>query len=529
MSIIISNIRYDINDTEDIAINKAVQKLGVNKSQIKKAYLYKKSLDARRKGNFAFVASVVVDLVEKEAEIVKAISDPFVMYKEKSELQFQFGNEKINGPIVIIGFGPAGIFAAYILSKLGYNPIVFEQGGDMDSRVQSVNRFWSAGILDEQCNVQFGEGGAGTFSDGKLTTRISDSRCEYVLQEFVKHGAPKDILTKAKPHIGTDKLRDVIKSMRNEIIQNGGQVHFHNKLNEIKIENNAVTSIVVDNQEIQTENIILAIGHSSRDTFQMLFDKGVHIESKNFSVGVRIEQLQTTIDRGLYGDLAGHRNLPVGEYQLSHRIGNQCVYTFCMCPGGFVVPSSSEANTVVVNGMSEHARDGKNANSALVVSVDKTDFGEHPLSGMHFQKELERKAFVMAGSNYKAPAMTVKQFLNREKHLKLGKVIPTYQLGIESCDFYQLFPEHITKMLQIGLQKFDRKLLGFSQADGILTGVETRTSSPIRITRNEEMMSVNIKGLYPCGEGAGYAGGIMSAAVDGIRVAQQIIAKYKHS
>jgi uncharacterized FAD-dependent dehydrogenase len=527
MSILISNIRYDINDPEEVAISKAINNLSISKSLVKNAYIYKKSLDARRKGNFSFVASVVLELKEKEAEIAKAISDPFVMYKEKSNLVFECGNEPQNGPIVIIGFGPAGIFAAYTLSKHGYNPIVFEQGGDMDSRVEAVNQFWNLGQLDEKCNVQFGEGGAGTFSDGKLTTRISDNRCEYVLEEFVKHGAPENIRTKAKPHIGTDKLRNVIKSMRNEIINNGGQVHFNKKLDEIKIENNCVKSIIVDGQEIQTENVILAIGHSSRDTFQMLFDKGVNIESKNFSVGVRIEQLQTTINRGLYGELAGHKNLPVGEYQLSHRMGNQCVYTFCMCPGGFVVPSSSSENSVVVNGMSEYARDGENANSALVVSVDKTDYGLHPLGGMQFQANLEQKAFQMGGSNYKAPAMTVKEFINRENKLKIGKVTPSYALGVESCNFDQLFPENITKMMRIGLLNFNNKLPGFSDGDGILTGVETRTSSPIRILRNEDMMSTNIKGLYPCGEGAGYAGGIMSAAVDGIKIAQQIAAKYK--
>ncbi|WMJ23370.1 NAD(P)/FAD-dependent oxidoreductase [Paludicola sp. MB14-C6] len=527
MSIIISNIRYDINDSEEIAINKAISKLKVKKTLVKKAHIYKKSLDARRKGNFSFVASVVIELTEKEAEIVKAISDPFVMYKEKLELEFCCGIEQLKGPIVIIGFGPAGIFAAYTLAKLGYNPIVFEQGGDIDSRVNSVNRFWTLGQLDEKCNVQFGEGGAGTFSDGKLTTRISDNRCEYVLEEFVKHGAPENILTKSKPHIGTDKLRAVIKSMRNSIIENGGQVYFHKKLNEISIENNCIKSIVVDGQEMQTENVILAIGHSSRDTFQMLFEKGVNIESKNFSVGVRIEQLQTTINRGLYGELAGHKNLPVGEYQLSHKIGNQCVYTFCMCPGGYVVPSSSSENSVVVNGMSEYARDGKNSNSALVVSVDKSDFGLHPLDGMHFQAKLEQKAFQMGGGKYKAPAMSVKEFINQEHKLKLGEVNPTYALGVESCNFDKLFPSNISKMLRIGLQNFNTKLPGFSNDQGILTGVETRTSSPIRVLRNDELMSTNVKGLYPCGEGAGYAGGIMSAAVDGIKVAQQIASKYK--
>ncbi len=316
--------------------------------------------------------------------------------------------------------------------------------------------------------------------------------------------------------------------MRKEIIQNGGQVHFNHNLEDIIIKNGAVHSVIVGGNEIRTDNVILAVGHSSRDTFKMLHEREVEMENKNFSVGVRIEQLQSTIDKGLYGDLAGHKNLPTGEYQLSHKMGNQCVYTFCMCPGGFVVPSSSSDNTVVTNGMSEHARDGKNANSALVVSVSKDDFGNKPLDGMLFQEHLEKTAFSKGGSNYKAPAMTVKEFINHETKMKLKSVSPTYQLGVTDANFDQIFPNHITKMLRVGLSVFSRKLPGFSNDDGILTGVETRTSSPIRILRDDSFSSINVKGLYPCGEGAGYAGGIMSAAVDGIKVAQQIASIYSN-
>lgn len=526
MSIIVSNIRIGLNDSDKVAIDNAINKINTPLSNIKKAYLYKKSLDARRRNNITFVTSVIIDLYEKEAEAVKAASDPFVMYRHKKEIEFLKGNETLQNPIVIIGFGPAGIFSAYVLSMLGYNPIVFERGSSIEDRVSYISDFWNNGVLNEKSNVQFGEGGAGTFSDGKLTTRISDSRCEYVLEQFVKHGAPKEILTTAKPHIGTDKLRDVIVSMRKEIIKNGGQVYFNHNLEDIVVKNGAVSSVIVSGNEIQTDNVLLCIGHSSRDTFKMLHEKQVEIENKNFSVGVRIEQLQTTIDKGLYRDLAGHKNLPTGEYQLSHRLGNQCVYTFCMCPGGYVVPSSSSENTVVTNGMSEHARDGKNANSALVVSVDKNDFGNNPLDGMRFQEMLENKAFISGGSNYKAPAVTIKEFLNNQAKLNIKNVNPTYSLGVTGADFDKIFPSNIIKMLRVGLNVFDKKINGFALGEGILTGVETRTSSPIRILRDENYMSLNIKGLYPCGEGAGYAGGIMSAAVDGIKIAQQIASIY---
>ncbi len=527
MSIIISNIRIGIDEPDDTAISIAINHLNLQKTSIKKAYIYKKSLDARRKGNVSFVTSVVIDLFEKEAIIVNNISNSNVMYKEKKEIKFSHGNKPLDHPIVVIGFGPAGLFAAHTLAKLGYKPIVFEKGNDLDTRVNNVNQFWKHGVLNSSSNVQFGEGGAGTFSDGKLTTRISDSRCEYILEQFVKNGAPEDILVTSKPHIGTDKLRNVIKSIREDIIKNGGEVHFNKNLDDIIIKNNSIYSVVVNGEEIRTDNVILAIGHSSRDTFKMLYNKSIAIENKSFSVGVRVEQLQTTIEKGLYGDLAGHKKLPKGEYQLSHKMGDKCVYTFCMCPGGFVVPSSSCENTVVTNGMSEHARDGINANSALVVSVNENDFGKKPLDGMLFQQALEESAFKMGGSNYKAPAITVKEFMEHKNSLHIKNVTPTYSVGVTSANFDNIFSENITKMLRIGLKTFNNKIKGFADDDGILTGVETRTSSPIRILRNEEFCSINVKGLYPCGEGAGYAGGIMSAAVDGIKVAQQISSIYK--
>lgn len=530
MSIIVSNIRIGLDEPENTAVDIAIKKLNIEKSLIKNSYIYKKSLDARRRTNVSFVTSVLIDLIDKEAETVKAVSDPFVSYKEKLPLNMPQGKEKLERPIVIIGFGPAGLFAANALSELGYNPIVFEMGSDIDARVHAIEQFWKQGILNEKSNVQFGEGGAGTFSDGKLTTRISDSRCDYILEKFVENGAPKEILSTAKPHIGTDKLRNVIKSMRQNIIKNGGEVHFNKTLEDIKIKNDTVEAVVINGEIIETNNVILAVGHSSRDTFRMLHQNSVEIENKNFSVGLRIEQLQSTIDKGLYGDLAGHPAIPRGEYQLSHKQGSRCVYTFCMCPGGFVIPSASSNDTIVTNGMSEHARDGKNANSALVVSVDKNDFGTNPLDGIIFQEKIEDLAFKLGGGGYKAPAVTVKEFLEGKKSIKLKNVLPTYSLGVEPVDFGDIFSNDIIKMLRAGLVNFNGKLNGFSAGDGILTGVETRTSSPVRILRDDESgMSVNVKGLYPCGEGSGYAGGIMSAAVDGIKTAQKVIALYTPS
>lgn len=528
MPFIISGIRIGLNDDENYAIKKAISILKVNESDIKFAYINKKSLDARKRDNISFVISVVVSLNQNENIIAKNLPES-VSYKQAADLTFDFGQKMLSEPIVIVGFGPAGLFASYVLSSMGYKVIVIERGECIEKRNLDVNAFWGKGVLSPESNVQFGEGGAGTFSDGKLTTRISDSRCYYILQKLVEHGAPKEILQTSKPHIGTDILKDVVVSMRKHIIKMGGDVRFNNKLDDFIIKNSKVIGAIVNGQEIKTNNIILAIGHSSRDTFEMLFNKGVPIENKPFSVGVRIEQLQSKIEEGLYGNLAGHKNLPKGEYQLSHKIGDKCVYTFCMCPGGYVVPSSSSNGMLVTNGMSEYARDAKNANSGLVVSVNEYDYGNEPLAGIKYQENLERLAFIQGGNNYKAPIMLVGDFLENTKKHCLGNVIPSYSIGTKFTDFNSIFGDNIIKMLKQGLNVFENKLHGFSDSNGILTGVETRTSSPIRILRGEEMSSILFEGLYPCGEGAGYAGGIMSAAVDGIRVAQSIISKYKHS
>lgn len=521
--LIVSNLTLGLEEDDRHAIAAARKLLKVGEDQIARAAIHKKSLDARRRDKLRFVVSVAIELKDPQAE--QALASPQAVWKPRPELRLTPGSRKLEGPIVIAGFGPAGIFAAHTLALQGYRPLVLERGAEADQRAAAVERFWKEGVLDPRTNVQFGEGGAGAFSDGKLTTRISDSRCGYVLEQLVRHGAPPEIRTAAKPHIGTDLLRNVIVSLRKEIVAHGGEVRFNAPVEDVVLENGRVTGVRVNGMELPAAHLILAVGHSARDTFRLLADRGLRMEGKDFSVGVRIEQLQAVIDRGLYGQWAGHPSLPKGEYQLSHRSGGRCVYTFCMCPGGYVVPSSSEPGMVVTNGMSRHLRDGVNANAALVVSVGAKDFGTNPLDGIRFQEQLERRAFELGGSDYRAPAMTVGGFLNGGP-MKLGKVEPTYALGVTEADFSRLFPEELLGQLRLGIEQFQRKLPGFGTPDGILTGVESRTSSPVRLMRGEDCAALGIGGLYPCGEGAGYAGGIMSAAVDGIRVAEQLISLY---
>lgn len=524
--LLISNIMTPPGSGDEAAVEKALSKLGIKPGGIKEAYVYKLSLDARRRGEIHIVSTVAIRLSGDEKRLAshppRGVS---LQYRPDEDFTIQKGNKPCSTPVVVAGFGPAGIFAAGLLAREGYRVIVLERGGAMDERVKAVESFWSRGELDTQCNVQFGEGGAGTFSDGKLTTRINDPLCRYVLDRFAEHGAPAETLRRAKPHIGTDLLRGVVCSMREEIIRNGGEIRFHSCLTGLDIHNGQLQAVEVNGEKLPCSRLILAVGHSARDTFEMLREAGVPMESKPFSVGVRIEHLQKDINRGLYGEMAESPFLPPGEYQLSHRENGRAVYTFCMCPGGLVVPAASEQGGVVTNGMSEYRRDRDNANAAVAVSVSSEDFGNDPLAGMLFQRQLEQQAFIAAGKNWRAPAADVGSFLEGKAGLKLGRVTPSYALGVEKVDFDRLFPSFVTGMLRTGLRVFDRKLPGFAAEDAILTGVETRTSSPVRIPRGEDYQSA-VRGLYPCGEGAGYAGGIMSAAVDGLRVAGAIIAGY---
>ncbi|SCJ64184.1 squalene-associated FAD-dependent desaturase [Anaerotruncus sp. 2789STDY5834896] len=526
--LLISGIKLPVGRDKSEAITRALHALAVRPEQVQAAHLAKVSLDARRQNAMQLVCSVKVQLHTPAQEQAAAARCPAARFYTEEDPVFAPAGLPLGDPPVVVGLGPAGLFCALALARQGYRPIVLERGGPVEDRCRTVEQFWRTGRLDANTNVQFGEGGAGTFSDGKLTTRISDSRCHYVLRQLVRFGAPEQILHRAKPHIGTDLLRDVVAAIRREIVALGGQVHFYCQLEKLCTDSaGRICGAVAGGQKFSCQQLVLAVGHSARDTFFTIFEQGVKAAPKAFSVGLRVEHLQADIDRGLYGPLAAgghrHRDLPVGEYQLSWRQGDRGVYTFCMCPGGLVVPAASQTEMVVVNGMSEFARDRQNANSAVVVSVDSRDFGPGVDGGIRFQQQLERRAYQLGGGNYRAPIQTVGRFLQGEPGAQLGRVAPSYCLGTTPADFGQLFSPDILQMLRQGLTRFGRRLPGFDAPDAVLTGVESRTSSPVRLLRGEDCQSLSCPGLYPCGEGAGYAGGIMSAAVDGIRVAQQIM------
>ena len=530
MAVIVNGLTAPLSADKNEIISTAFKKVSLKRSAVLSADIHKISVDARHRSDIKLAASVYISADEKTEKMLCEKYSFCSHVPEKAVSVDKTGGEPQNGRIVIAGFGPAGMFAALLLAECGYRPIVLERGSAMDRRIEKVTSFWNGGALDENCNVQFGEGGAGTFSDGKLTTRIKDIRCRYVLEKFREMGAPEEIMTKAKPHIGTDKLRTVVKNIRERIISCGGEVRFDTVMRDIKLKNGILYSVQTEDltngshDEIKASALITAIGHSARDTFEMLLEKGLLLEAKPFSVGARIEHLQSDVDISLYGDQAGNPLLPKGEYQLSHRVGERGIYTFCMCPGGMVVPSQSEKNSVVTNGMSEFARDGRNANAALVVSVTPDDFGSSPLDGVKFARSIEQKAYTLTGS-YKAPACTVGNFLAHKSGIS-GNISPTYSIGIEECDFYRLFPSFVTDMMADGLNVFARKMKCFGDKNALLTAPETRTSSPVRICRNDGFEAVGLKNIYPCGEGAGYAGGIMSAAADGIRVAEKIISRF---
>lgn len=527
MAIIVSQIKTSLDQPKEYAVRKAIAALKLSDGEIKTARLYKTSVDARHE--VTFVSSVYIELANAQKERMLSEKHANVKLYERKELSVCHGSEPLCGDIVIAGFGPAGMFCALTLCEFGYKPIVLERGAAMDERVAAVDRYQSSGVLDPQTNVQFGEGGAGTFSDGKLTTRINDPLCARVLDKLCEFGAPEDILTNAKPHIGTDKLRGVVKNLRQRIIGLGGEVRFLSQLEDVRVNGGQICSVRANGSDIDCSALVLAIGHSAHDTFEMLLKNGIELVPKPFSVGVRIEHLQADIDRALYGKYAGHPALPPAEYTLSYRENDRGVYTFCMCPGGFVVASASTDGGIVTNGMSYFDRAGDNANSAVLVSVSSEDFGTDPLSGVDFIRRLEAKAFEAGarhGVNGSAPAMMTREFLNGEGTFSLGRVTPTYPLGVQQCDLRELFPEHISGFLAKGIRQFEQKIRGFSDSDSVLTAVESRTSSPVRIPRGDSGTALSCENLFPCGEGAGYAGGIMSAAVDGIKTAIKIMERF---
>ncbi len=517
----ISNIKVALSEEKEQVIQKTIEKLIGKKREYK---IIRESVDARR-GIF-FVYTIQLDAAKNE--IKRNTKIQYTEVKQEKIPEITKGDIELQHRPVVIGFGPAGIFCAYELAKNGYRPIVFEQGHDVDTRTFEVKKFWEKGILNPSSNVQFGEGGAGAFSDGKLTTRIKDPLAKQVIQTLYEFGGPEEITYANKPHIGTDILVDVVKNIRKEIIRLGGEIFFGKKLESFVLENGEIKSITINGKYYDANVVVLAIGHSSRETFRLLHKSGVALRKKPLAVGFRIEHPQILIDKAQYKENYDHPKLKASEYFLTHmpKTERGC-YTFCMCPGGRVIASSSDFDQVVVNGMSYHARDLENANSAILCSVVPEDFEEHPLAVMEFQESIEKKAFELGGGDYFAPVQRVGDYLKRQETTEIGKVNPSYKPGYRFARLDQIYPEFVYESLSESIREMGNKLSGFDLEDAILTGVETRTSSPVRIVREDiTLESVNTKGLYPCGEGAGYAGGIVSAAVDGIKVAQQIIKKY---
>lgn len=529
----IINFRVDVKNKNPLEAL-LVHKFPVLKDQIQEIHVVRRAVDARKKPHITFVYTLFV-AVQNEVVVMKKLGrDKNVSTMEPIEPEpIVHGEQVLKERPVVVGFGPAGILAAFYLAREGYRPIVLERGQDVDQRSHDVETFWQTGEFKAESNVQFGEGGAGTFSDGKLTTRVTHPRLHEIAKYFVQFGAPQEILYKHKPHVGTDVLRGMVKAMREQIIAWGGEVRFGAKLTKLQLAANQVVGVEVNDEEIIPTSLVLAgVGHSARDTYEMLYNTGIAMESKPFAVGVRIEHPQSMIDISQYGIEPAELGLGAAEYSVVYhdKETGRTAYSFCMCPGGEVVASASEDGHVVTNGMSLYARASGVANSALVVTVGPDDFGNHPLGGVAFQREWEKKAFELGGHDYKAPLQTVGDFLARQKGTvpEGNAAAPhSYRPGVVAADLHECLPTYVTDVMERALPYFGRRIKGFDEPQICMTGVETRTSSPLRILRDDDRQSPTVKGLYPMGEGAGYAGGIMSAALDGAETAIRVMVAYK--
>ncbi|MEN6338886.1 MAG: FAD-dependent protein [Clostridiaceae bacterium] len=531
MKIRVQNIKQPLSAGDEQIARLIAAQTGLEQARIKSARVMRRSLDARKKQDIHFLINAMVEVDEPTGKALLTRNDArFEPYAESTPEPLTTGNAPLRGRVVVAGLGPAGLFAALLLARQGYAPLVLERGEPIERRAVEVERYWRTGELNEESNVMFGEGGAGTFSDGKLTSRSKDSRGDTVLKTLVQFGAPEEIEVSAKPHIGTDRLRSVVSGMRKEIERLGGEVRFGARLCGIKQQDGELSRVMVTQsgaeETIDCAALVLAIGQGARDTYQMLFDSGVMMAKKPFAVGLRIEHAQSMIDRAQFGEFAGYPRLGAAEYRLTAQSGDRGVYTFCMCPGGSVIASASQKDEVVVNGMSNFARNAKNANAAIVVQVRESDVPDDPLAGLRFQKEMEHAAFLAGGADGTAPASTVGAFLRKTALAGLDGVTPSYRPGVKAVNLWDILPNFVSKGIADGIHAFSGQLRGFGDPEAALTGVETRTSAPLRILRGELMESVSCAGMYPVGEGAGYAGGIVSAAIDGMKAAERIISLY---